>query len=380
MNWLMPRLDRFDLTVTVADLGPGGAQRMVDNLVRDLDRRGYRICVITLAGPETDHYRLAPGILRRALHLTGPSPNPFTAMARNFSRVAALRRAVRESGAPIVLSFVGTMNILTILACAGLGKWVVISEVNDPSRQSLGRIWDWLRRRAYPRADVVTANSRIALEALRAFVPARKLAWGPNPLLLPGNVTADAPANDGARLLLVARFEHQKAHDVLLHAFAKVAAEFPGWTLVFVGQGRLEASLRTLADTLGIRTRVEWHPPTQDVWPFYRSAQVFVLPSRHEGTPNVLTEALASGLPVIASDAVAGARDYIDDGVEGLFVPVENAAALAEAMRRLMSDAGLRARMGEAARLRMREVAERDTIAPWLAALGLAQRGTRVAP
>ncbi len=361
-----------DLTIVIADLGAGGAQRMVHTLLTELVARSYRCEVLTLSGPDADHFVLPDGVARRALDVIRVSRSPVLGLARNLARILAVRRALRESGAPVVLSFVAATNVLAILACTGLGRRVVISEVNDPSRQWLGPVWNRLRRWIYPRADLVTANSVPGLEALRSFVPAARLAWGPNPVIVP--YAANATASDAPTILLIGRYERQKAHDVLLHAFALVAARFADWRLSFVGYGREQSALTALAAQLGLADRIEWVAPVRDVWPLYRRAQIFVLPSRFEGTPNVLAEAMACGLPVILSDAVTGARSYVDDGIEGRIVPVEGIRELSAALTELMADPALRARMGAAAARRVSGDTGEAAIRTWLAALALAPR------
>lgn len=363
-----------DLAIVIADLGSGGAQWMVDNLVRRFNAEGIRLAVITLSSADSDHFQLPASVRRFALGMLGPSRSVAGRVARNFQRITAVRRAIRASAATVVLSFVAEMNVQTILAAVGLPVRVVISEVNDPSRQRLVQPWEWLRTTLYRRADVVTANSPIALQSLRAYVPAEKLAWGPNPLTLPAE-TAPLPARDGRkRLLLVARFERQKAHDVLLAAFARIAPQFADWRLQFVGEGREEAALRGLASRLGIAALVDWEGATRDVWPYYRAASLFVLPSRHEGTPNVLTEAMACGLPIVVSDAVVGAFQYVEDHVSARLVPSENAEALAATLAELMADDAQRARLGAAAKARIARESGAEAVNAWLSALQLSAR------
>jgi glycosyltransferase involved in cell wall biosynthesis len=104
---------------------------------------------------------------------------------------------------------------------------------------------------------------------------------------------------------------------------------------------------------------------------FYHAANFFVLPSRVEGTPNALLEAMSCGLPVIVSDGAPGPLELVEDGVTGLVVPVNDAAALAAALRRLASDGELRSRLGEAARARVSEYDLPRALAAWESVVGL---------
>ena len=129
----------------------------------------------------------------------------------------------------------------------------------------------------------------------------------------------------------------------------------PDWRLAIVGGGPLEAELQALAAKLNIESSVDWIGQVSDPFPLLRGAEFFVLTSRFEGTPNALLEAMACGLPAVVSDASPGPCELIgpEDGA-GLIVPVEDAAATAEAIIRLASDEALRLRLGLAARERAR--------------------------
>jgi glycosyltransferase involved in cell wall biosynthesis len=229
----------------------------------------------------------------------------------------------------------------------------------------------------------VTANSRGALRGLGAFVDPRKLAFVPNPLVLPDcngacantNANANTDANASAEcpplFLTVGRLVWDKAYDVLLDAFAMLGEEFDGWRLSVVGGGHLKDALRAQAEGLGISRRVTWHGVVRDPHAFYRAASVFVLPSRTEGMPNALLEAMGSGLPVVVSDGAPGPLELVEDGVTGLVVPVNDAVALASALARLARDASLRRRLGDAARARASEHELPRALAAWESAIGL---------
>lgn len=365
-----PRDGACDLAVIISDLGPGGAQRVVSALVEAMHVRGVRVCLVTLSAPSGDHFSLPPAIRRVALDLQRPSGSPWAAASANLRRVIALRRAIRALHPATVLAMVGNTNILTIVACVALDVRVVVSERNDPVRQSLGRPWDWLRRLTYRFADVVSANSRQALAGMAAYVPAAKLALVPNPVTLPATPADVSGSRPAPVLLSVGRHARQKAHDVVLEAFSAVAGTHPAWRLAFIGEGEEEPSLRQQAERIGIAARVDWIPPARDMDSVYRGADAFLLPSRFEGTSNALLEAMAYGLPVVVTDR-GGALDYVTDGSSGLVVPVDDARALAQAMQSLMVDPGLRQRLGAAARARLADSSLDAVVAAWTKVLAL---------
>ena len=360
-----------DLCMAIADLSAGGAQRVFSQLANHWAAQGLKIAVVTLSEERDDFFRLDPRVDRQSIGGLKPSSGAFNALVANLRRLLALRRAIAVADAPCVLSFVGAMNVMCIAASAGLGRRVIISERNDPSRQSLGRFWDRMRRWLYPRADLVTANSEAALRALAAFVPARKLAYVPNPIArAEGSELAALPPQT---VLNVGRLTAQKAQDVLLDAFAQATSEMTGseWHLAFIGSGECEAALRQQADALGIAERVLFIGQVGDPFPYCRAAGIFALPSRFEGTPNALLEAMSCGLPPIVSDASGGPLDYVTDGESGLVVAANDAPSLARALARLMSDSALRTRLGNAARDRLRNHSFESALETWQAVLGL---------
>lgn len=337
-----------DLTIVVADLGPGGAQRVVTTLANAWAKEGRRLTIVTLADDASPFFPLDARIQRQSLGLVAESRSLLGALMANGRRVLALRQAIRRSRAPVVVSFVGATNVLSVLAAIGLGAKLVICERNDPSKQSLGQLWDWMRRRLYRHADLVTANSREACEWLRHHVPADRLRLLPNPLAVPS--CAENTGGDGRTVLAVGRLSHQKGYDILLTAFAQSQARRAGWRLAIVGDGELRDRLRAQADELGLGDQVEWRGRSNDVTAHHLGAEIFVMASRHEGMPNAVLEAMALGRPVIVTDGCGGALEFVSDGKSGLVVPVEDVASLGAAIDRLASDAELRQGLAAAGR------------------------------
>lgn len=289
------------------------------------------------------------------------------AFSYELMRISAwLRRTIQTIEPDAVLSFLTQTNIMTVLATRGLQTHTVISERNDPRLQRHRPRVELLRRAVYRWADVVTANSKGALDALESFVPKDKLAFLPNPLLAPS--TGDVASYAAPTVITVGRLVEQKGLDVLLAAWAKVVEALPGWRLAIVGGGPLEGELKASARNLGIDHSVDWIGHVSDPFPLLRGAEFFVMTSRFEGTPNALLEAMACGLPAVVSDASPGPCELIcsGDSPAGLIVPVEDASATAEAIIRLAGDETARRRLGLEARERARAHEADQAIEVWL--------------
>lgn len=354
-----------DIVFVLSDLSAGGAQRVAMFLLDAWVRRGWRVRLITLAAV-TDigaYYTPNIGVETVALGLVSSARGPIDAMTGNIRRLSRLRRAIRDSGASVVVSFVGTTNILTILATRGLGIGVVISERNDPSRQSLGAVWNWLRRLTYSRANVVTANSARAIDALLHYVPRPKLQLINNPI--DPTTIASSGRHDQSTILAVGRLSYQKGFDIGLRAFASLDARYGAWRLQIAGEGPLRSELEKLAGDLGVSTRVDWLGRVSDVSALYAKAAFLIVPSRYEGTANVLIESAASRLPAIASRAAA-VPHLVVDGESGFVVSDENPAALTLAMEAMIASRDLRERFGRSAQTRALEMTNPETIlADW---------------
>jgi glycosyltransferase involved in cell wall biosynthesis len=275
------------------------------------------------------------------------SGSAWQALKNNVRRVRRLRGAIREAGAPWVISFTDKINVLTLLACRR-GPWkVVIAERSVPRRQWMGRVWEWLRRRTYPSCQALVVQTAAVADHARSLVRDRPVHVIPNAVRRPREVISSEERE--RRIVAMGRLAAEKGFDLLLQAFARIAEIHPDWTLEILGEGDARQSLEALAHELQIDKRVRFSGWIGDPDTAVRHAAVFVLSSRYEGFPNALLESMANGLACVSFDCDSGPADIIRDGEDGLLVPPEDVDALADALGRLMSDGAERARLGAAA-------------------------------
>ncbi|GAC1350447.1 MAG: N-acetyl-alpha-D-glucosaminyl L-malate synthase BshA [Ktedonobacteraceae bacterium] len=152
----------------------------------------------------------------------------------------------------------------------------------------------------------------------------------------------------------VSRLSYEKGIDVLLLAWQLVYKEVPQAKLLIVGNGPLEAQLVDMVEALGIAESVEFMGMQDDVAAQLHRSSIAVLPSRHEGMPNAVLEAMACGLPCVAT-RVSGSEDIIEQGVNGLLVEIEDYRDMAHALLALLRDAALTRKVGYAARATIEE-------------------------
>ena len=151
-------------------------------------------------------------------------------------------------------------------------------------------------------------------------------------------------------------------------------AREPEWKLVIAGEGDDKEKLQEQASALKLMDHIDWVDWTPDIERYYQRAGIFVLPSRYEGTPNALLEAMSFGLPSIVSDGSPGPLEHIVDGENGLVVPVEDEKRLAEAILKLTESEELRNRLGAAARVTMEEFSQDAVHGEWMRVLDLPDR------
>ncbi len=289
-------------------------------------------------------------------------------------RYIRLRQLFLERQPRRVLALLSKTNILCCAAAWDLPIHLVVSERNDPQLQEMDPLWSRLRRICYTRADVVTANTEGVLRALRGMGHWTRLELLPNPL--PAGVLRDDSAPSGQRrceeVLAVARLVPQKGLDLLIRAFAALPESLRSrWLLTLVGDGPERQALSDLAQASGIPDRVVFEGFQSDPAVFMARASIFALPSRFEGMPNALLEAMAAGLPSVVSDASPGPLEMVSDAVHGLVVPKEDHAAFATALQALMVDPQMRRTLGSAARQKLRTLDWPEVEPHWRSVLAL---------
>lgn len=340
----------------IHSLSAGGAERITAALANYWAGKGCDVVIVTTAGRERDFHTLHAGVRRISLDLERKSRTPLAAVWNNFRRMTKLRRVLIAERPDAAVAMMAVANSLLAWACRGTGIPAVGSERVHPPRVPLGRIWHVVRRRAYGRLAAVVAQTRASANWLAANTAAdsERIRVIPNPVVwpLPVNEPARPPAavKDaiGCRRLVLGsgRLVGQKGFDRLLDAFAAIADRHPAWGLVILGEGSERHALESRARALGIEERVRFPGTVGNVSDWYAAADVYALTSRFEGFPNTLLEAMAHGVPAVATECETGPADIVRHDVDGLLVPEGDQAALADSLARLMDDEQLRSRLG----------------------------------
>jgi glycosyltransferase involved in cell wall biosynthesis len=196
----------------------------------------------------------------------------------------------------------------------------------------------------YPRFDAIVTGTEADARAYREALAGYTGTVTAIPNLVPPVEPAEAGGLSEERLVVMAagRLVKEKGFDVLIRAFSKVADRHPGWRLRIYGRGGQQKELEQLIEDTRTEGRVELAGAVVPLDPEWGRAALAVIPSRHESFGLTLVEAMSAGLPVLVADAPHGPREFIESERNGLLVEAEDVYAMADALERLMGDAGLR--------------------------------------
>jgi glycosyltransferase involved in cell wall biosynthesis len=323
---------------------PGGTQRQLIELLRRIDRRRFRVFPVCFHddGPWTDR--------------VAALGDPITSFPiHGFRRPATARQFLgfaqwcRQNDIAVVHSWEIYSNIFALPGAALAGVPLRIG-----SRRGLGgpRAVRRLQSVACRTAHRMVANSRAAAEQLISQgIPSAHIDIIPNGIdltLFPERCIWRAPRT----IAMVACLRDEKRVDVLVAATPRILARYPDVEIQIVGDGPCREKLLTMARSAGVSSRVQFMGHRDDVPAILRAADLFVLPSASEASPNVVLEAMAAGLPVVAS-RVGGIPELVADGITGHLVPPAEPEALAAAILDLLDHPNRGAAFGQAGRMRI---------------------------
>jgi len=347
--------------LVISNLEYGGSQRQVVELANNADPSALSVSICSLS----DYVPLADFLMApdSQLHII-PKRNKF-----DITVVPRLARLIRRLGIEIVHSFLFDADIASRLAGRLTGAIVIGSERNTDyklkPRQHLAY------RMTHDLVDRIVANSRAGARfnggllgyddsmyrVVHNGVDTGRFSPGDG-----GSVKAELGIEKGEKVVgMFASFKSQKNHPLFFRAARIILEKIPETRYLLVGDmlyagmhgsDRYHAQMEKLADELGIRRRCIYLGNRTDVNRLYRACDVTVLPSLFEGTPNVLLESMACGVPVVATD-ISDNGYVVMNGETGYLVPVGDEAAMAESVLRILRDDDLREKMARRSHARI---------------------------
>lgn len=358
------------ISLVISSLGSGGAERVLAGMANHLQKQGHYISLITYLGEVADFYTLDCAIERIRLDLATNKTGYIHALQSVYKRIYQLRTAIIASRPDIVISFIDRCNVLCLLACLGTSIPVIVSERTNPIYYPIGRVWDILRRILYKKARYVVIQTQALQAWALNYTTSDKIAIIPNALdtsrlqQIQALLNVDQ-LNPKPNIVAMGRFTTEKGHDLLLQACRPVLERYPKWHLELIGEGPLKPVLIDLAESLNIKDQVIFHGQVKNPFPLIKAADIFVLPSRIEGFPNALLEAMALGKACISFNCPSGPADLIEDGKNGLLVAAENVSALTQAIAQMVESSMLRQALGDQAKNVCHRYDEEKVMAMW---------------
>jgi glycosyltransferase involved in cell wall biosynthesis len=334
----------------------GGAERQLSSLAPLLKDMGVEIQIFTRRyDRELSPFDMINNV--PVFRLPAPGPKPVAALSFSLSAIPLLQRFN-----PHIIHAHELLSPATtaIMAKRIFGTPIVAKVLRGGELGDLAK----LKRRAFGSSRIksikrdidsfIVISTEINNELAEIGVPFEKRTFIPNGVDLDRFTPLSANEKKDLRHLLnlpgglivvfSGRLDPEKRVNLLLAAWNEITKKYINATLLILGTGTEEQELRKIA---GSNVRFEGN--VQDVAPFLRASDIFVLPSSTEGLSNALLEAMASGLASIAT-SVGGAIDLIENGKNGFLIPPDDSQALLLALSTIMSDADLRLQFGERGR------------------------------
>ncbi len=352
--------DRIALAIT--ELEFGGAERAAANLAAGLKVRGFDVAVYSLA-PCPKNRILVDRLLEEEIPVHFVGVRRPTQLPLATGRLARLLVDFRPH---VLQTFLFHANVVGALAAPRADVPVLVGgiRVAEPKRWHL-----WIQRRLAQRFDrFVCVSESVARHAAERGLPSDKLVVIPNGIdtslysaAHKSDLTAPGVPPGKRTIVYVGRLDQQKGVDVLLDAAPSFLARLPEHDLLVVGDGRWRDRLEKQAATSGAAQRIHFCGFRSDVPEILAASELLVLPSRWEGMPNVLLEAMASGLPVVASD-VEGVAEVLGPLAAEQTVPPLDTGALASHIAGILEHRAAAERLGAANRARVEQHYSLDAV------------------
>lgn len=324
----MERSEKHNILFLTNSIGYGGAEKMMNFVCRTLAEAGHRVTVLNLGTVSADIAEHKQIFAEKVTVVNLPQKNGN----RHIAAIRCIVDIIRERKIEAIVGFTMFPNFYAKIASLTTGVPSIMSERGDPNRtitHSLkDRVMLWFINRSKGAVFQTPQAGQFYAPSLQ-----KKAAVIPNPIFLPPGVAEQTVAARNKTIVSVGRLQNmQKRMDVMLRAFAIFSKKHPDYTLRMYGSGEMEFVKGLCAD-LHIEDKVQLMGAVSNPTAKIVNDGMFVITSDYEGIPNALLEAMAAGLPVVATDCTpGGARMLIEDGVNGRLVPCADPDAVADAM------------------------------------------------
>lgn len=318
------------IVLYIGSLERGGAERVMSNIANYLSDKYNVILVTDIIAENAEVYPLRPTIKRLNLGIINGG------LRGNIKRIKMLREIINEEKPDTILSFLGPNNIRMLLASRHMSLRKIVSVRNDPNFEYGKGLKKIFARNIFRKASGCVFQTSDAMTYFPKPVQKRSsIIWNPVADKFfenPWNCTKE-------QIIVVGRLTSQKNPLLALSAFQLIADEFPNVELAYFGSGELKDEILTVARKYHLGERVHITDNVANIENHVRNSRLFLLTSDFEGMPNSLLEAMAIGVPIIATDCPCGGpRDIVKGFEDKVLIPCGNPEAAAEKMRSILLD------------------------------------------
>lgn len=325
--------------------GFGGAEKQNVMLANAMANRGHDVTLISICA-DNNCYQLD----RRVKYLFLPDRKRNA--LRLITRYRDIKKKLVEIKPDVTVSFWFQSAYLTALMRKNITGKVIYSERGDPGDKEYSGMLGWIRRLTLPRIDGFVFQSKGAQRYFNKTVQSRSTII-PNPVFVKKEDFPEVKERK-KKIVTVGRLHPQKNQKLLIDAFSLIVNQIPEYTLEIYGDGELKDELQRQINELHLADKVFLKGTSKKIHELIYDASLFVLSSDYEGIPNTLLEAMALGIPCISTDCrPGGAREVIDDGKNGIIVPISDAEKLAMNILDLLSNRDYAERLTRQARVKI---------------------------
>ena len=322
----------------------GGAETMCENLTYALQAQGHEVCVVSLYNERTPISQRMERAGVKILYLDKK-------LGMDVSMVPKLAKIMGEEHPDAVHTHLDVIKYAVAAAKLAGVKKCVHTVHNVADKEAEGRVQKIINTTYFKLGwSTPVALSPEVQHTIASFygMDEKDIPVIYNGVDLSRCIPKEDYAADVVTLVHVGRFNEQKNHAGLLQAFQKIHTQYPKCQLNLLGDGELRQKMESYAKELGISENVHFLGSQSNVYPYLHDADIFLLPSKYEGMPMTIIEAMGTGLPIVAS-AVGGVPDMLTDKESGLLVSCDP-NAVSQAVMTLMADEGLRKMLGQNAK------------------------------
>lgn len=339
------------LVFVIYTLQKGGAERVLSTLSNSFSARSYEVVIVCMNDAEQG-YPLAEGIRVVPLLKRKYKETLFRRLIYGMLTYLNLLRVLLKEKPYCVISFMTSANLWTGLSCGLLNVPYIVSERTTPDHtiNRFNFFFKWMSYFIYSGSKAVVVPAKGIETCMKnngLFNRLNNYSIIRNPVYVFKSDT-HVIVHHRKFILGVGRLSFEKGFDLLIDAFSELRIK--NIDLIILGQGAEKEHLTAQINRLNLQDRVILAGAKDDLQDYYNQTELFVLPSRNEGYPNALIEAMSSGCPCIAMDCEFGPAEIIEDGVNGVLIPNQNVTALRKAMFNVLFDLSLKKKLGNEAR------------------------------